>query len=559
MVSRINNPTYCALNLPLNGHTHDVSGNNRSVTPTDLNYSTNQFGKGCGSFNGSSSYISCPNVFSSATKGSIDFWFNLNSDMANYHTLFEVVQTLSGENQVIIGMNSDLQVYFYVRDSTTQSMITSVVGIRDELDHHIHAHFEDNNCFMYVDGILAGSDTSCILPNLGTSPIMTFGASLLGQDFASAKIFNCRAYADVTLTNDEMRGIFTMGATNQTQLIQPKRTLPDISDTSLKGAWLNTETEGTADDYSSNGEDGTNTGVILGRDGGEFDGGNNYIELPNKLLDGLTEFTVSVWTNMSQENGNMVIYQEREDANNHVSIYYKSTSNEIQFAVGNGSTYDTVKYSWDATTHYGEWIKWDFTYNAGIINIYKNGVNVVENEALAFTTFTTGTGAFKLIGSWVKTPGHTWNGTLRDMCIYSESKNQAWVTSEFNKSAPDSTLKLYILNGDMDISRNRTSLTLTDCIIGDGLELSNGGIAWSSITFTSHSYWYKAAAGSWNHYLTDGTNVYTNGVLTGSMPVSISATGFSSVTGDMKDIKLFSEIKSADYALADYNRTRKYY
>ena len=61
MVSRINNSQYLKLNLPLNNHTKDVSNNGNDGIPTDLTYSTNQFGKGCGSFNGSSTKIELGN------------------------------------------------------------------------------------------------------------------------------------------------------------------------------------------------------------------------------------------------------------------------------------------------------------------------------------------------------------------------------------------------------------------------------------------------------------------------------------------------------------------
>jgi hypothetical protein len=120
----------------------------------------------------------------------------------------------------------------------------------------------------------------------------------------------------------------------------------------------------------------------------------------------------------------------------------------------------------------------------------------------------------------------------------------------------DTSVELSVLDGVKDISKNKRDLTVTNAITGSEMVFANGGIAYTAITTTSYDYWWRAnTTSAWAHYAYNGT-IYTNGVATGSLPVTVTTTGFSGATGTMKGLRVYSEVKSARFFLDRYTKTR---
>ena len=121
----------------------------------------------------------------------------------------------------------------------------------------------------------------------------------------------------------------------------------------------------------------------------------------------------------------------------------------------------------------------------------------------------------------------------------------------------DTSVELSVVDGTKDISKNERALTLTNCVAGNEMVFTNGGLAWTAIPLTGYEYWWRASStAAWVHYATDGTTVYTNGVATGSLPVTVTTTGFSGVTGTMVGLRVYSEAKSIQFYLDRYNKYR---
>ena len=123
----------------------------------------------------------------------------------------------------------------------------------------------------------------------------------------------------------------------------------------------------------------------------------------------------------------------------------------------------------------------------------------------------------------------------------------------------DTSVELSVVDGTKDISKNERDLTITNAIVGTEMVFTNGGIAWTAIPLAGYEYWWRASAtAAWVHYATDGTNVYTNGVLTGSLPVTVTTTGFSGVTGTMVGLRVYSEAKTDEFYLNRYTKYRMF-
>jgi hypothetical protein len=123
----------------------------------------------------------------------------------------------------------------------------------------------------------------------------------------------------------------------------------------------------------------------------------------------------------------------------------------------------------------------------------------------------------------------------------------------------DISVELSVVDGTKDISKNERALIITNAVVGTEMVFANGGISWSAIPLTGYEYWWRASAtAAWVHYGYDGTNVYTNGVLTGSLPVTVTTTGFSGVTGTMVGLRVYSEAKTDEFYLNRYIKYRMF-
>jgi len=123
----------------------------------------------------------------------------------------------------------------------------------------------------------------------------------------------------------------------------------------------------------------------------------------------------------------------------------------------------------------------------------------------------------------------------------------------------DTSLVFGTENGFDDLS-GKSNITTTNAIVGKNIVLTNGSISWNSLTPTTFVYVYDPDDGTGlKHYASSNGTVYTNGVVGGSLPFSVGATGISGVTGRITKLKIFDEIKTADWIKFDYEKESKYW
>jgi len=85
-----------------------------------------------------------------------------------------------------------------------------------------------------------------------------------------------------------------------------------------------------------------------------------------------------------------------------------------------------------------------------------------------------------------------------------------------------------------------------------GGTFTNGSFIIEDTPFLTQSYWIKES-GIWNFYVKAGETVYKNAVSGATLPLTITSTGFAGFTGTIKDIKLYSEAKSAAWVESKYS------
>ena len=85
-----------------------------------------------------------------------------------------------------------------------------------------------------------------------------------------------------------------------------------------------------------------------------------------------------------------------------------------------------------------------------------------------------------------------------------------------------------------------------------GIKFSSGGLTWSSQAFTTQAYTILEGT-ALNIYVDNGT-IYKNGVVSGSKPLNLTTTGFSSFTGTIMDIELYSIVQSLGWIAYDFKR-----
>jgi len=195
----------------------------------------------------------------------------------------------------------------------------------------------------------------------------------------------------------------------------------------LIGWW--TFDDGFARDYSGRGNDGklggsTNpipvAGIVpgIGAPGGAliFDGANSHVDT-SLNPSGFTTFSISLWVYHNSAVGN-----QRAVANDHTDSdnngFEVITGALFQFAYGNGTTFGGGNTGVAFATNQWDHILCTFDFATGS-NMYKNGVNVATNGAIA-GSMTAGSNGISF-GFNPNYLGDFFNGRIDDVRIYNRS------------------------------------------------------------------------------------------------------------------------------------------
>lgn len=197
----------------------------------------------------------------------------------------------------------------------------------------------------------------------------------------------------------------------------------------------------TAKDASGNGYDATVSGDATWADGSlNLGGANGHVKLPDNLLAGLNQITVStkVWIDPTQANPYFIWGLGNTDSGGAGSGYLFTSGNDkyrTSIATGNWTTEQTVTD--DAAALRGAWKTLTYTLKDGTATIYLDGIKVGEKAGVTTVPGDIGGGrtTANYIGRSVYNADKYLKGKVRDFSIY----NRALSATEVKDIAADPT------------------------------------------------------------------------------------------------------------------------
>lgn len=204
--------------------------------------------------------------------------------------------------------------------------------------------------------------------------------------------------------------------------------VPDESDPSLVGAWLNERVK-LGEDFSSEGNDGTPTDVILDRLGAKFNGSSSFITMGDTAsLSSLAAFTVSGWAKMN------TVKIAR------LAAKWSAGTQEwvIAFTAAGELTVGAFTKTGVTTTLglvAGQWYNITVVWAGGTsILVYVNG-NLGETVAIDQPT-PADTAANTVIGKHSATATEYFDGNIAAVDVYDEAKALTWTSARYEMAVP---------------------------------------------------------------------------------------------------------------------------
>jgi hypothetical protein len=204
--------------------------------------------------------------------------------------------------------------------------------------------------------------------------------------------------------------------------------LPDLTDSELRGAWLNSEVAKTPDDYSSAGDDMTEVGGPLEypAEGVTLDGSTQHLKRSEAAWRPDSLGTISAWVKPSGVGSEQVIFSSSDEAGNDKRFQLAiSASDLLEVRQENADTADVVEG--DTTFAADTWYHVTLVGDGASYAIYVDGVA----ETLTVTSGTNsgdwlGDTADRdnvMIGAYEELAGVSGDlgGTVRDVRYYSRA------------------------------------------------------------------------------------------------------------------------------------------
>lgn len=413
--------------------------------------------------------------------------------------------------------------------STGLSSYSKLIGNNDS-DNYIdlyqnpsgYWHQDGSGETLYVDGVQVTND-SYTMQNAGwhlwgatnlnsgvtTNPVgaLTIGNEPNGTSFPwLGKIAVVRLYNRVLAPGD-MKQIYDQEAGKF-----------GLSNTGPVGEWkFDEKVSGNAQtvyDTSGNGNNGTTywganaSGMnckVPGKYGSacQFDGVDDYIDIPNNASLQMTTFTAEFWVMLTRTaNYEYLVSKGAAGTNNGWDIQKNTGSSNIELLVSNSGGYwegSTVGLSLNTLTH----IAVVYDNAAGTAKIYKNGV--LGNSASSIPSMTGNTARNFTIGNHYDHSSYPFNGILDNVQIYNYVRTPAQIAMDYNNGKPIGWWKMDECQGTTinDISGNGNNGTVT---IGGTAPQTQAGTCSDGLT---SSAWYNGRVGKYNSAMSfDGADDY---------------------------------------------------
>tara|TARA_R110000772_G_scaffold249530_2_gene364006 strand:+ start:117037 stop:118266 length:1230 start_codon:yes stop_codon:yes gene_type:complete len=292
---------------------------------------------------------------------------------------------------------------------------------------------------------------------------------------------------------------------------QPYSKPPLLTDPSLVGAWLNPLTKGTFKDASVSQNNGTLNGKVSLYDS-------------NDEAESLNQGYIDITTNYS--------FDETNDVTIAYSFKTTDTSQGASNAIGNpflassngGSlTMATGVDNGKVTLHFynGAWNKTSGATNVSD-GVWHRLVYVFKSDA-TFKAYLDGkleiadsswgiTNAHGIF-SFLTQSGNRADGSISNVEIYNETKDENWINWDYKRRVPDPSLLLWLPYGDKDYSRYNRAIIGTNIAVGNKITLNGaasridaGSDILANATEASVAFWIKVDSLSGVQRMIDNRN-----------------------------------------------------
>ena len=571
----------------LNSNATDYSGNGNDGTWTgDEAYSTTLWGHSCGEFAGTADYIDINATVVPNGNFSIAAWVNSDISGGIQDIVAQWASGTSDRFTFLKSSSNNYKVYVGVEKVASNTLALPDVW------YHVVCIYDQTNISLYVNGIFdhSGAYSSTIEQDADT----LIGSYSAGEYF-NGQVGEVRIY-NVALTADEIKTLYLKNYPRYNPTAQPIDCIPDVSDSTLAGAWLNKSVIMSAD-LSSNNNDGTVdylTDPIWLTPGGEFGTSSNIDLGSGSSLDmGSGSFTVSMWLNPASLG-----------AGTHAILQYDDDTYADGWLInGDGSGFsvymDNPTGSMLISNFFsvGEWVYVVLVADssADTLQAYKNGET--SGSLVTGKTWTFSVGEKLGLGN-IQFTG--FDGKIKDVRIYSEAKTADWIATEYAKGVPDDSL--IVKTGDLgkDISRYRRTATITSSPkLGQGLDFDGTDdkidygdtgnirtvVMWVEPNTTTQEFLLidtgkdiMVNSGTVTYATVTATATYVNGAASTTMVADVKqhlvcvlsadvdannlelandGTNYGDIT--VHDFRVYNEAKSADWVAMDYEKTRGFY
>lgn len=205
-------------------------------------------------------------------------------------------------------------------------------------------------------------------------------------------------------------------------------------------------------DFTAGTSNGTSNGtmtagdLVTGQCGDaiDFDGTNDFIDLGDVLIDGLTQITVEAWINStslptnaspSGHNANEgAIVHKNGASDDNLGITVTSTATAFYIDDGGNNTPTA------APPPIGNWMHVVGTWNNSIMSIYQNGVSTATLGSVT-GTFVNNNNSLRFGGVHGGAGGnpHSFNGIIDEIRISNISRSADWIATGFNNQNSPAT------------------------------------------------------------------------------------------------------------------------
>jgi hypothetical protein len=164
-----------------------------------------------------------------------------------------------------------------------------------------------------------------------------------------------------------------------------------------------------------------------------FDGTTNGINVPGFSYVGST-LSIEWWSmptvSMSGIGPRYLTNSHTDSDNAGFQIQNWPFGGGVQFAVGNGTTYDYILVGVDPPV--GSWMHYVCTFNAGKFTVYQNGVSVGTSTSSTVTTMSAGTSILS-IGWSAAFSGAVFQGRMDDVRFYNRELSASDVLQRYQR------------------------------------------------------------------------------------------------------------------------------